>query len=52
MQINTNSIEIISSASDGFSHLAYRRVSAASLKEFAGDGVRSGIKIVFLQPTF
>ena len=46
MPVGTNSIKIISSTSEWLSHLAYRRDSVTSLKEFAGDGVRSGIKIV------
>ncbi len=52
MTINTNSIEIISSASGWLFSPRISEGFCASLKEFAGDGVRSGIKIVFLQPTF
>lgn len=52
MPVGTNSIKIISSTSEWLFTPCISEDSVTSLKEFAGDDVRSGIKIVFLQPTF
>lgn len=51
MPVGTNSIKIISSTSEWLFTPCISEDSVTSLKEFTGDGV-SGIKIVFLQPTF